>query len=1143
MSSDINKSSVSESEHTVDPLLNQPHNTNKTLNVDKNDNNILGDKRKELLEKHTSPFLYSKFSSFSEQNSGANNHFISPTYPYSQQQNYNSFNGLGFQEIPTSATNPYNQSFLMPKPINSGKNNINTQQKNLLNYSTSLQDNDRTSNPLYFGMGNIYNISFLTGSSNHSPMDVQNPLMNNRILAPNTSTSIGNSLTNNKPNILLSPAMISLKDPLSEEKKSELDHFKEFKTNSDAVDLQKTNKKVEKKKNLKNSSNKRESFKRKSISASGAIKPQLLEINNSRFYNNILPVSGIFNNFEGQVFPSQEVNTVDMLKTQQDFSQLFSMESNKHSFNENPNIVDLNNNMLKYRGSPTMYNFVASPFVTNNKTNEYDQQFFDYNAAADKNSSKDIADKFVEHKNNQKFDLNDFKVDYQEAFINASQKYNDAGFNTDNIHQGATNNLGSLSEHELEHRFDMNFINYLVLKEKTNEMQFNEHNQNKVTKKSLPAKKKNVNTDANFYLNLETLNKAEDNDPDLYVNKNKQGKRGRKPKPIKIIDKLNSNMISKKAEINTRNDIAPQYLNSDILNENKNKVFSESTRKVIDEIKQNALNGVGSKLVTFSPLMEFGDYASHFNNSGTTLPMSLTSAKQFSNSSPYNINGLPKSNQNGEDDMYGVLNTGRQLMNLKKVSPFESINKTSSSSDASTFKTSLKSYVHDITKTSANSDKSLNIKAALKNTEKAIKGNSSKPKLKLINSTSLNFFKNDNENELKTSGSKMGSSIIDDIMKDSFNHTDLKNKEELASNDIIKAQFLDLKNENNNKLIENFTLLNENEELNNDDKGNIVKIVKKDKNQQKQNFTLKKMLRNANSNIKQNNLDVEPVESTKNTTNHDQNIIQSLEKMFSDKPAKKKPMKKAQYINISTQVLKSSGNLLVKTSVIDRPQEEAKPNNDKDINKTSEIARKNLNMNWLKNSNNNIIKLAHKSIVESLKNDKNFSDETLTKNKKGLFSCLHCELKFSTILHYAKHLDDVGVSGPYKCPFSDCCWKYLGMKTTQKLRRHCALQHINELNDEMKSILNIKSDSYPEMDCLSEYCNKTFIRKDSILRHQQMVHSNINSRFNKKLEKVQSFINVHYKQLKEDEKKILVKQYMKGALNLPTSYKIKKPDN
>ncbi len=62
----------------------------------------------------------------------------------------------------------------------------------------------------------------------------------------------------------------------------------------------------------------------------------------------------------------------------------------------------------------------------------------------------------------------------------------------------------------------------------------------------------------------------------------------------------------------------------------------------------------------------------------------------------------------------------------------------------------------------------------------------------------------------------------------------------MASNDIIKAQFLDLKNENNNKLIENFTLLNENEELNNDDKGNIVKIVKKDKNQQKQNFTLKR---------------------------------------------------------------------------------------------------------------------------------------------------------------------------------------------------------------------------------------------------------------------------------------------------------------
>lgn len=365
-------------------------------------------------------------------------------------------------------------------------------------------------------------------------------------------------------------------------------------------------------------------------------------------------------------------------------------------------------------------------------------------------------------------------------------------------------------------------------------------------------------------------------------------------------------------------------------------------------------------------------------------------------------------------------------------------------------------------------------------------------------------------------------------------------KRDHASNDSIRAQFLDLKNDNDNKVIENFTVLNDDENV--DKRPSTVKIIKKETPTQRQGFTLKKRLGNVNSNIKQSSEDNKETSVPRDTDeldNDKKEIIQSLERMFSEKPAKRKPMKKAQYINISTQVLKPTGNLLVKTSVIDRPQEPKKLDKaQKD--KNTEMARKNLNITWLKNSSNNIIKLAHKSIVQALNNDPHFTAESLTKNKKGLYSCLHCELKFSNILQYAQHLDEVEVSGPYKCPFVECCWKYFGMKTTQKLRRHCALQHISELTDEMKTILNIKSDSYPEIECMSEYCDKTFIRKDSILRHQQMVHNNPSSRFNNRLNKVKHFIDQHYSQLKDDEKKILVKQYMKGALNLPSSYRVTK---
>ncbi|KAL6930711.1 hypothetical protein ACO0R3_003832 [Hanseniaspora guilliermondii] len=1066
MSDDINNNS--EKDQSIHLIVDQPLNSKRPSNI--NLNNIDENKRDSFVRHF--PLVFQNMPTSSDTHHLNSAEFMSPAFPYLQHSNSFSKN---IPKKSFSSSVPHNQNYPMQNMNLSGRHSFNTQQQLMLNFLDLNKDNEKFMNPLFSSNSLNHNPSLLTGSSNFSPIDIHNPLVRNSLMIPTYNTVLDNF-----NNVTQAPSFSPLNfttNPSFEDDEREFEEFKKSQNEKNNKTLKKTNKKVEKNKKSKQSPNKRKNLIRKSISATGAIKPQLLEINN-------IAESSIFNTLDY----SNDVHRVNHV-----FPPLSSTEYNKSMFNENPNTVDPNN-MFRRKATASVFN-TLTPEIT---SNEYNSLINDDNIGVEKDK---------EQNNYESADYENYEVDYEDAFMNISQRYSN-NYDINDLPAGSMDHQSFAFENDLKNESDMNFINYLALKEKINE------NANKVTKKQT-SKKKKKNVDTDMYLDFENSSKKKDV-VSTKKDAQKTVKRGRKPKPIQIKDQKKPSKLPMKRQISTDDNVAPQYINFDNTNDLASKVLTESTKKVIDEIKHNALNG-GGNIINFSPLLELPTYQANLNNSGSTLPMSLSSARQFPKSSAHNYNGFVSSCFNG-----GILNTGDHMMDIKKFSPFDSMTSSSMNSSASTFNNSLKTFGKGVEKISANSDKSSNIKAALKNTMKAIKDSNDKPKLKMINSSALDFFPNNYDHQSKN-------------LDIDLSQVDKMGKKDLASNDSIKAQFLDLKNDNHNKLIENFTILND--DLNVEKKPSTVKIVQRET--QRQGFSLKKRLGKVNSNIKQTNEDEKDAAESNALDNDKKEIIQSLEKMFSEKPVKKKPMKKAQYINISTQVMKPTGNLLVKTSVINKPEEPKKLDKAQQ-DKNTEMARKNLNMAWLKNSNNNIIKLAHKSIVQALKNDPHFTDESLTKNKKGLFSCLHCELKFSNILQYAQHLDEAEVSGPYKCPFVECCWKYFGMKTTQKLRRHCALQHINELTDEMKTILNIKSDSYPEIECMSEYCDKKFIRKDSILRHQQMVHNNPNSRFNNRLNKVQHFIDQHYSQLKDKEKKILVKQYMKGALNLPSSFRVSK---
>ncbi|KAG0660972.1 conserved putative membrane protein [Maudiozyma exigua] len=139
------------------------------------------------------------------------------------------------------------------------------------------------------------------------------------------------------------------------------------------------------------------------------------------------------------------------------------------------------------------------------------------------------------------------------------------------------------------------------------------------------------------------------------------------------------------------------------------------------------------------------------------------------------------------------------------------------------------------------------------------------------------------------------------------------------------------------------------------------------------------------------------------------------------------------------------------------------------------------------------------SLAETIKNDKDLYPIATEKHKRGSHRCNHCPEKFSTILEYAEHMDEFNIRRKYKCPFSYCPWKILGLPGRSDLRRHCAIKHKDDLDDCLRNSLNLRGDIYTTIPCPHPYCKKIFRRKDAYKRHVNIVHSKSDSRFNKRL--------------------------------------------
>ena len=271
MSKDINKNNSLESELKINSVPTQPHNLRQ--NLDNNQDHSHGfHERKDSAGKHASPFSLPRFSSHSE-TSGINNEFMFPQQAHFQLPHYNNFAGMRMQSIPQSTVAPYKYSFTIPTANMSAKNNTNAQQQYMLSGSMNMLDNERIQNPLFSSIGTINNAPFLTGSSNFSPLDMNNPLIKNPMLVPNTGSFSDNYLMSGKPSFSFSPTMISIKNSLSKEEEIEFEQFKKHQNKKNDVNLKKTTKKVEKKKKGKASQTKSKKFEKKKISASGVIKP------------------------------------------------------------------------------------------------------------------------------------------------------------------------------------------------------------------------------------------------------------------------------------------------------------------------------------------------------------------------------------------------------------------------------------------------------------------------------------------------------------------------------------------------------------------------------------------------------------------------------------------------------------------------------------------------------------------------------------------------------------------------------------------------------------------------------------------------------------------------------------------------------
>lgn len=124
-------------------------------------------------------------------------------------------------------------------------------------------------------------------------------------------------------------------------------------------------------------------------------------------------------------------------------------------------------------------------------------------------------------------------------------------------------------------------------------------------------------------------------------------------------------------------------------------------------------------------------------------------------------------------------------------------------------------------------------------------------------------------------------------------------------------------------------------------------------------------------------------------------------------------------------------------------------------------------------------------------------------SKKGSYKCSHCTDTFTSLYEFVEHLDKYEIRRGHFCPVEDCPWSVIGLTRKAELRRHCVLQHF--LRGKLKDLADqsIQSDSRLKMvkllySCNKSNCGKHFYRKDSLQRHQRLVHENKDSKFNRK---------------------------------------------
>ncbi|KAH3669403.1 hypothetical protein OGAPHI_001524 [Ogataea philodendri] len=157
------------------------------------------------------------------------------------------------------------------------------------------------------------------------------------------------------------------------------------------------------------------------------------------------------------------------------------------------------------------------------------------------------------------------------------------------------------------------------------------------------------------------------------------------------------------------------------------------------------------------------------------------------------------------------------------------------------------------------------------------------------------------------------------------------------------------------------------------------------------------------------------------------------------------------------------------------------------------------------------------SSLEQLQKDPSLWELLKSVQKKGgSYRCSHCTEKFSTVEQFILHLDKFKLVRSNKCPVKDCPYRIIGLPRKPELMRHCLSQHSETLENLLKVQRGVELDGVSMSSslagdsnddpgrkklnvCTREGCGKKFRRKDSLQRHERLVHENQNSRFNQRL--------------------------------------------